>query len=67
MQKKGFIFHRTCGADVSRKADVARGTRTDATWHARPRGWAEVAHSRRGRVAGPHGSTRMPGGAPCGE
>ena len=48
-----------CGADVARRADVARGTRADATWHARPRGRATRAHagslggsSGRGCVAG---------------
>ena len=29
-----------CGADVASRADVARGTREDATRHARPRGRA---------------------------
>ena len=37
--KKGFYLHRTRGADV------ACGTRTDATWHARPRGRAVQAHA----------------------
>ena len=44
-------------------ADVARGTRADATWHARPRGIAARAHMThrwRRRVAGPGKSTRMP-------
>ena len=50
--------------------EVANGTRTDATWHARPRGRATRAHvrrrcrTRRGHVAqghvGPGGSMQTP-------
>ena len=36
MQKGGFYLHRTRGADV------ARGTRMDATWYTRPRGGAVI-------------------------
>ena len=52
---------------------MARGTRTDATRHARPRGKAARAHVRRkwrtgrGHVAGGHAGPReRPCGAPCG-
>ena len=49
MAKRGLYLHRTRGADV------ARETRADATWHARPRGSATQTHARRWRerVAGP--------------
>ena len=51
------------------RADVAwQGTRTDATWHARPCGSATQTHASacvaqrwRGRVAGPREPTQMPG------
>ena len=57
MQKGVLYLHKTRGADV------ARGTRADATWHARPRGSATRTHALRwhGRVAGPHKSMRTPG------
>ena len=53
----GSYLHKTRGADVE------RGTRTDATWHARPRGSAARPHTRRwlGHVARPRESTRTPG------
>ena len=54
---------------MAREADVARGTCTDATRHAMPRGRAAQAHmAPRWRVAGadawqgPHESTRRPEG-----
>ena len=50
--KEGFIFNRTRGADVVRKADVARRTRTDAMRHATPCGRAVQAQAApRWRVA----------------
>ena len=59
---------------MAREADMARGTRTDATWHARPRGRDAQAHTvPRWRVAGanawkgPRQSTRTHEGAPRGE
>ena len=58
---------------MARRADVARGTRTDATQQARPRGRATRAHARhRWRMGGadtwkwPRESTRTPEGAPRG-
>ena len=57
MQKGGLYLHKTRGADM------ARGTREDATWHARPRGCATRTHAQmwRGHVAGPRESMRTPG------
>ena len=53
---------------MARGVDVARGTRADVTWHARPRGRAARAQAaRRWRTSGadtsqgPRESTRMPG------
>ena len=67
--KKGVYLERTHRADVAR-----RGTRVDATWHARPRGSATRTHestcvARRwhGRVARPRESMRTPGWHLCGE
>ena len=55
---------------MAHDADVVCGTRTDATWHARPRGRAARAHAvPRWRVAGVDAwqglreSTRTPEGA----
>ena len=57
MAKGGLFLHRTRVADV-----VRRGTRADATWHARPHGSATRTHASacvalmwRGHVAGPRG------------
>ena len=47
--KKWGIFPHDCGADMThraRKANVARGTRADATRHAGPHGRAARAHVR---------------------
>ena len=67
-QKWGFILHRTRGTDVACETHVARGTRADATWHARPRGRAAWAHAeprwREGGADswhGPRKSTQTPG------
>ena len=46
MQKRGFLFHSPAML-TWRVADVARGTRTDATRQARPRGRAARARLRR--------------------
>ena len=58
--KKGVYLSQEPRADVAR-----RGTRANATWHARPRGSAAWTHMSacmarrwRGCVAGPHESTR---------
>ena len=59
---------------MASRADVACGTRTDATWHARPCGRAVRAHARcRWRTSGAdtwqgtHESTRTLEGVPRGE
>ena len=49
---------------MAHAAEVARGTRADVTWHARPRGKAVRRPGGArwgGGVARPHGSTRTPG------
>ena len=70
MQKRG-LFPQDRGADVARRADMARGTHVDATRHARPRGraaqahaalrWRKVARTSGRGHASPHGRPR---GAP---
>ena len=59
---------------MARGADVVRGTRTDVTRHARPRGRAVRAHAARRWYTGsadawqgPRESTRTPEGVPRGE
>ena len=59
MQKRVFLSPQNPGADVTRAADLAHGTRADAMWHARQGGRATRAHagslggsSEHGRVAG---------------
>ena len=44
MAREGDVVRK---ADVAREADVACRTRTDATWHIRPRGRACEAHAAR--------------------
>ena len=64
----------TAGLTWHASTDVVRGTRADATRHARPRGRA-TRDPRRAQMAlggtdtwqGPHESTRTPKGAPHGE
>ena len=63
-----------CRAEVARRAEVAHGTRADATAHARPRCRAARALARRrwrtggaDTWEGPRESTWTPEGAPRGE